>query len=440
MTTLDDALDEWITQHPARRHEALARSLGPAAWARARIDRLLTQRPLPGDAWIFLPTLMELSPHATAEERVRLLDRAAVPSHDASMQWLEPLDGALLAAAEAHVRPLTGDRHRDTPPVLVALAAVVARGRLGLPEDPRWTPYLARDFSLYDRFYFVLTRAALRAISAGSRGAIVRAAVARGEPLVLHVLDAVSLDASLFDAAFDLAVRTCPGGDHMATPARGLARCGAAAAPWLLARLSHERATALECAVALHALTAIRCPDAADALVAATGRSSAMVRAAATRALAALGESARPSVTVGAKARKRAVREACAGLLGLLDGDAAAPLRAVRDAHAALDDVARRRIDDAVRGRWTELAALCAEHGAAGAVAAIDAWCDTDPQHDLPRYLVSVGAPDLTWALAWTVATRVAHRRHVSCVAEALSRRDDREPATAALRAAGVTA
>lgn len=435
MTTLDEALDEWIARPSAGRFDAHARTLGPAAWARARIERLLDPRPLPGDAWIFVPTLMELAPYASAEERVRLLHRAAVPPHDASMRWLEPLDGELLAAAEAHARPLTGQRLDDLRPVIVALAAVVARGRAGLPHDPRWEPYLARDFSLYDRFDFGLTREALGAVPADRRAALVRAAVARGEPMALQALDLASPDASLFDAAFDLALRTTPAPDHLASPAHGLARCGASATPWLLARLTRDGATAAEASLALQALTEVRDPAAAEAMVAATGRSSVAVSAAATKALAALHEAARPAVTAGARSRKRAVREACEWLLRLLDGDDAAPLRAVRDAHAALDEAARRQIADALRDRWMGLDLALTQHGAAVTVEAIDRWGESDPQLDLPGYLARLDAPSVTWALAWVATTRAMHRRHLGCVHGALQRRGDRAAAEALLGA-----
>lgn len=428
----DDAVDQWL-QRPGLMCPAPT-SLDARGWARARIDRMLDPRPFPKGAWVFLPSLRELHEYASAAERVALFRRASVPRHDEAMRWFAPFDGELLAAVEATSPTLRNVNLDDAYAVLLALAAVLSRRALSLPADARWEPFIARDLSLYDRFEFDVTRAALATLDEERRRALVRASIERGEVMAAQALDVIPFDPSLFDAAFELALRSEPGSEHGASATQGLARCGRAAVPSLLARLTRPKAPAAEICVVLNTLAWIRAPESADALVAATAHSSAAVRACALRATAALGESARDAVLAGTRARKTALREACEWLRSLLDERSAAPLRAVRDAHAALDDATRRAITEVRDRGWVNFREALAPFSAAMVVEATDRWCEGDPINQLPRAFMVERSPETAWALAWLLVTRPMHRKHYGCVVEALRGCADRAAVVAWLQ------
>lgn len=434
----DEVIDQWLRRSGLVNTEPLG--LDARGWARARIERLLDPRPLPNGAWLFLPTLRDLHEHASAAERVALFRRTSVPRHDDAMRWLAPFEAELLAALEASPPTLRGVNLDDTYAVLLALAAVRCRRALSLPFDSRWEPFIARDLSLYDRFEFDATRAALAALSEDRRLALVRASIERGEVMAAQVLDSLPFDASLFESALDLVLRTEPGSEHGASPTQGLARCGLAAVPSLLARLARPKVPAAEMCVLLNALAWIRAPESADALVAATGHGSAAVRACALRATAALSESARDAVLAGARARKAALREACEWLRSLLEGTSTAPLRAVRDAHATLDEGARRAIAASRESGWVNVRDALAPINGAVVIEATDRWCEGDPTNLLPRAFSGDHSPGTAWALAWLLVTRPMHRKHYGCVVDALRHCADRADVVAWLqRAPSVT-
>ncbi|MDP3215568.1 MAG: hypothetical protein Q8S73_15785, partial [Deltaproteobacteria bacterium] len=261
----------------------------PPAVARARIERLLDPTPLPEREWVFVPSLYELATHATPAEKVTLFLRATTPRHDDALRFFEPLDDALVAALTERAPRITGERLADLHQVIMALVIVAASGRAGREVPARWEPFLARDLGLYDRVDFALTREALRALDPARRRALVLDSLKRAEVLALHVLDTLDGDEEVWRAALAVAAGVDREHEHRPTTAQGLARGGAAMVPALLGVLSQPKpGVALEVA-ALDALALIGAPSAAEALVAATGRSSAAVAAAATRALAALG-------------------------------------------------------------------------------------------------------------------------------------------------------
>lgn len=434
---MHDAVDEWL-QRPGMPGFVPAH-LDARGWARGRIDRLLDPRPFPSGAWVFLPSLRELHAHATAAERVALFRRTSVPRHDDAMRWLAPFDAELLAAIEGAPPTLRGQNLDDTYAVLLGLAASLARHASAMPLDARWEAFIARDLSLYDRFEFAFTRAALATLPEARRAALIRASAGRGEVMAAQVLDAIAFDGALFESAFAMVTRAEPGSEHGASPSQGLARCGLAAVPSLLARLARPKAPAAELCVALNVLARIRAPEAAEALVAATGHSSAAVRACALRATAALGESARAAVLGGARARKAALRESCEWLLALLDGASGAPLRAVRDAHATLDGGVRRAIAELRDAEWTGFREALSPMRAAVVVEATDRWCEGDPTTQLSRAVASEREPGVAWALAWLLATRPMHRRHYGIVIDALRGCPDRAEVAAWLRSAPST-
>lgn len=311
----DDAIDEWLERLflvPAS--AAHVRSLGPARWARARIERLLGPSPLPSERRLFVPMLSELAAHATPAERVALFLRTTAPGHDESLRFLEPLDDALVAAIDAHDPRLFGQRLDDLHPVILGLARAAAFGRSGRAVPRAWEAFFARDLTLYDRKDFALTREALRALAPERRRAIVLDALRRSQVLALFVLDVVDGDDELWRAALSLAATT-EAHPHRPAASVGLARGGTAIVPALLDALAQPKpGVALEVTL-LDALARIADPSSAEAMVAATGRSSAAVAAAAERGLAALGGRARPALEAGTRSKKKAVREACGRLL-----------------------------------------------------------------------------------------------------------------------------
>ncbi len=375
---------------------------GSAPWARARIERLLDPAPLPGKGWLFVASLRELGPHATAAEKVKIFLRTTVPTHDDALRFLEPLDDALAEAIAAYGPRITGNQLHDLHPVILALALVAAHGRTGRTPAPAWDAFLARDFSLYERFDFELTRAALWAVPPARRRGIVLEALLRRERLALFVIDTVEGDPEVFRAALGLVAGLDQDVEHGTPAAQGLARGGSAIVPLLLEALARPRLERFEEPTLLNALAWIGDPSAAEALVAATGRSSAAVAAAAVRALAALGASARPALEAGAKARKKAVREACAWLLVLLDDPAASDLRAARTAHGPFLD-------------------------------AIDRWAGRRADREVPGLRDLEADPLLPWALVWVLATRPLHPHHLGAVVTALAKMGDRTEAPLAL-------
>lgn len=401
----------------------------PEAAARARIERLLDPTPLPDRQWVFVPSLYELAPHCTPAEKVTLFLRTTTPKHDDALRFFEPLDDALVAAVVARSPRVTGERLADTYQVILALLVVAADGRVGRAVPSRWDPLLARDFGLYDRFDFDLTREALRALDPARRRALVLDALKRSDVLALHVLDAVDVDEELARAAIAVAAGVDREHEHRPTTAQGLALGGRAMVPALLGVLSQPKpGVALE-VMALNALALIGDASAAEALVAATGRSSAVVASSATRALAALGEAARAAVEAGAKSKKKAVRASCGWLLRLLDAPEAAELRRVRDAYAALDDATKRRLT-----RWRDhptLVATLKEVGVAGLVAVIET--PGDMVRGVPGAEAFAGDPALAWALAWALATRPMAAHHLGAVGHTLRHAGDGAKAPVAL-------
>ncbi len=109
---------------------------------------------------------------------------------------------------------------------------------------------------------------------------------------------------------------------------------------------------------AARALGHIPTKEAAELLVTVLGHSSKVVREAAQAALGKIGEPARAALEAGAKARKKAVRTACAEMLELLAASSAAedsPLGAVQARFDAMDDAVKKAIVEGIPGQSHEL-------------------------------------------------------------------------------------
>lgn len=185
------------------------------------------------------------------------------------------------------------------------------------------------------------------------------------------------------------------GGTGTSDIAQALGEVGEPALP-ALTRALEGKPPAKQATGIAQALRFIRTEESAGLLLKLLGSSSKVVREAAQKSLGELGAVARPAIAEGAKARKKAVREASEELLSILEARAEvadSPLGRLEEEAAELDEEARAAIlalPDGEHGYEKHAREMVDAHGPVVLVVLRDWFLETFPEADyraIPPYL-----------------------------------------------------